>query len=259
MFFNTGLAKPTFFYQEPSHFALVAAPFILYFTFTLKRKFCLLLLMFSAFWALYIQNATMLFIVLMASWVSLRVNFFYLILLLLSAVTLLIFSNPDGLAYFQERIILSSDSNNLSVLVLIQGWENALKTLQEFSIFGAGFQQFGVGTALGSASDKINQLIGFGLNLYDGGSLAPKIIGEFGILGILVIIYYCFIFISSVNKLKYLNKDSDKILIFSYCSIISVFVEIFIRGAGYFTPSLFMFLISLFYLKFFYLRIKFRS
>ncbi|WP_318447942.1 hypothetical protein [Photobacterium leiognathi] len=248
--FNTGLAKPTLFYQEPSHFALVVAPFVIYFSLILKRTYSLFLLVFVAFWALYIQNATMIIVFLIALWISLRIRLLNLIIGLTIFISLVALLEPSSLTYYKERIILSPDSDNLSVLVLLQGWENAILTLKDNSFFGAGFQQFGVGTALGSASDKIHELIGIYLNLYDGGSLAPKLIGEFGILGVGAVIYYCFIFILSVNKIKSIDRNSNRIIIFSYCSIIGVFIDFFIRGTGYFSPSVYMFIISMFYLKF---------
>lgn len=247
--FSTGLAKPTFLYLEPSHFALVAAPFISYYCLTSSRSKGTALLLFVVFWAGYIQNFTMLIAALLAFVLSTRKNLAVAMLaLVIATVILLIFSDAESLSYFNDRLSFSSSSNNLSVLVLYQGWENAIKTLTQLSWFGGGFQQFGITTLTGEATVKLHQLLGFDINQFDGGSTAPKIVGEFGIFGVIALLIYitCLaVVFSKIRKGQIENKKE----IFASVVFISSALEFFVRGVGYFSPSLFMFLVSIFYLS----------
>jgi hypothetical protein len=251
--FHSGLSKPNFFFQEPSHFVLVAYSFIIYFSILLKSKWRILLLIFVIFWALYVQNATMLSVVLISIFISFRLNFLSIITLLLIFICGGCFLDFSNLSYFSDRLALSSDSNNLSVLVLVQGWENAIDTLTHISIFGVGLQQFGIVTILGTASYKIQSLIGFNLNLYDGGSLAPKIIGEFGVIGVFIVVIYIKYLIGIFLNLKRMQRVDiyyDNKILFAYSVILGSFIDFFIRGTGYFSPSIYMFIISMIYLNF---------
>lgn len=246
--FGTGLAKPTFIYLEPSHFALVAAPFISYYCLTTTKFKGMLVLFFVVFWAGYIQNFTMLLAALIAFILSTRRNLILsLSTLLLFASLLFMFIDEGSRSYFNDRLSFSSSSTNLSVLVLYQGWENAIKTLAQRSWLGGGFQQFGIVTLTGEAGIKIHQLLGFDINQFDGGSTAPKIIGEFGVFGLMMIIFYFISFIVSFRKIRSRSIESKK-EIFASVVIITSVLEFFVRGVGYFSPSLFMLAVSVFYL-----------
>lgn len=250
-FFSTGLSKPTFIYLEPSHFALVVAPFISYFCLISTKVKASLLLFFAAFWAAYIQNLTMLIAVLLAFVLSTRRNLVVSIFALSAVIFLLmIFVGVDRLSYFNDRLSFSSNSDNLSVLVLYQGWENALNTLIEISWFGAGFQQFGVATYTGAASGKLYELLGFDINQYDGGTTASKIVGEFGVFGLLLLIFYLLSLFIAVKRIRSRKIDSKKTL-FALVVFVSSILEIFVRGVGYFSPSLFTLIVSVLYLSIF--------
>lgn len=247
--FGTGLAKPTFIYLEPSHFALVAAPFISYYCLTTTRVKSISVLFFVAAWAGYIQNFTMLLAALIAFVLSTRRNLAVsLLALLLMASLLFIFIDEDSLSYFNDRLSFSSSSNNLSVLVLYQGWENAIKTLTQLSWLGGGFQQFGITTLTGEAGIKIHQLLGFDINQFDGGSTAPKIIGEFGFFGLMMIAVYLISIIVYFRRIRSRSIES-KVDLFASTVLITSMLEFFVRGVGYFSPSLFMLAVSVFYVS----------
>ena len=55
-FFSTGLSKPTFLFLEPSHFALVVTPFLIFFCLTLSRNKAILLLFVVASWIIDEQH-----------------------------------------------------------------------------------------------------------------------------------------------------------------------------------------------------------
>lgn len=246
-FFGTGLAKPSFIYLEPSHFALAVAPFISYYCLTTTRVKGILMLLFVAGWAAYIQNMTMMLAVIIAYLLSTRKNLVLsLSVLMLVGSTLVVFIDADKLSYFSDRLSLSGSSDNLSVLVLYQGWDNAIKTLAS-SWLGGGFQQFGITTLTGDVSEKLYQLLGFDINQFDGGSTAPKIVGEFGLFGLILLVVYLVALNSLFRKIRTKSIENKKNLFASTVIITSV-LEFFVRGVGYFSPSLFMLAVSIFYL-----------
>ncbi|MCS3767086.1 hypothetical protein HNP12_001143 [Aeromonas hydrophila] len=247
--FSTGLAKPTFLYLEPSHFALVAAPFISYYCLTSSRTRGTVILLSVVFWAGYIQNLTMLIAALLAFVLSTRKNLVVAMLaLIIATLALFIFADTESMSYFNDRLSFSSSSNNLSVLVLYQGWENAIKTLTQLSWLGGGFQQFGITTLTGEASIKLHQLLGFDINQFDGGSTAPKILGEFGIFGACILLVYLTYLVIVFRRIR-LGEIESKKEIFASVVLITSVLEFFVRGVGYFSPSLFMFAVGVFYLS----------
>ncbi|MBB1323748.1 hypothetical protein [Shewanella sp. SR43-8] len=246
-FFSTGLAKPTFLFLEPSHFALVVTPFLIYFCLTLSRNKALLLLLIVASWAGYIQNLTLLMGVVLAFTISTRQNLVFAALLFTLFVGALItLLGIDSLSYFTDRLVLSGDNDNLSVLVLFQGWQNAIETLTTQSYLGGGFQQFGVTTVYGSVSDKLYALLGFSINQFDGGATAPKLVGEFGIFGIAFLCGYLIFYLKVFLTLRS-NASVSKMDVFFYAIFLASFLEFFIRGVGYFSPLMYLFLVSVFY------------
>jgi len=246
-FFSTGLNKPTFFFLEPSHFALAISPFLIYASFALSRVNATLLILFFGFWGLYIQNFTMIISVVMAFILSTRLNAVISSFVFVFAVGITVaLWGPEVFSYFTDRLVISGDTDNLSVLVLLQGWENAIRTLTEQSYLGGGFQQFGVTTVYGEISDKLLSMLGFNINQYDGGGTASKIVGEFGAFGIVAIVAYLFGFFRSVSMLRKRQYASTVELFFSSVYVAS-FLEFFIRGVGYFSPLMYLFCVSIFY------------
>lgn len=246
-FFNTMLEKPTFLFQEPSHFALVCAPLLIYFSFSnIRSPLRLILLLIFGLWGVYIQNFTMILAVVLAYVISAKHLLPAFIIFCLFAILVYIFIESDFFVYYRERLDLSSDTNNLSALVLMQGWDNAFLTLHQSPI-GAGFQQYGISTIYGNISNKIFEMLNIYINQFDGGATAPKIIGEFGFFGILIVMLYLVgwvrVFIA-VRRERF-NIDKKTLLFSSF--YLASFLEFFIRGAGYFTPGMFFLIVSVLY------------
>lgn len=246
--------KPIFPYNEPSHFCLFFGPIMYYKLITSKGKLMWLFATLSIIIALVSQN---LIIILSTFIVFSFLNykkFILLTLLILVSVFMLLKSE-----YFSSRLNISKDSNNISVLAFIQGWDFAYNHSINTNFFGIGFQQLGFVPVETDTSIQIDKLIDGKLNEKDGSFDASKIISEFGIFGILILlIYFKFLF----RCLKLLSKSerydvSNSVIIFCCCSVFSFFIEIFIRGVGYFSPTFFLFITSLLYLtksdRFFYL------
>lgn len=246
--------KPIFPYNEPSHFCLFFGPIMYYKLITSKGKLIWIFAILSIIIALFTQN---LIIILSTFIVFGFINYKKIILL-----SLVIFVSVFMLLkseYFSSRLNISKDSNNISVLAFIQGWDFAYNHSINTNFFGIGFQQLGFVPVETETSIQIDKLIDGKLNEKDGSFDASKIISEFGIFGIFILlIYFKFLF----KCLKLLSKSerydvNNSVIIFCCCSVFSFFIEIFIRGVGYFSPTFFLFITSLFYLtksnKFFYL------
>lgn len=246
-FWGTGLPKPSFLYLEPSHFALIVAPFIFYYSVLLAGNVKkIILLGFFGVWALYIQNLTLLFALMVVYLISARTLLPAILLSAIVAGAGIIFINVDSMQYYLDRINLSSETDNISTLVLLQGWDNAVLTLQH-TVLGVGFQQFGVSTLNGTFAERLYDLLGIYINVFDAGSTAPKLIGEFGVFGIILVVMYALGWLKVFINIRRKRIKNKKYLFFS-CVYLSSFLDMFVRGTGYFTPTMFLLIVSIFYL-----------
>ncbi|EOY8403413.1 hypothetical protein V5K10_000260 [Enterobacter asburiae] len=246
-FFNTGLEKPTFLFQEPSHFALVCAPFLIYFSFAnIRNNLRLGMLLVFGLWGAYIQNFTMIVAVMLAYIITAKHLLPAFIVFCICAIPVYVFIESDLFIYYRERLDLSSDTNNLSALVLMQGWENAFLTLRQCPL-GAGFQQYGISTVYGDISNKIFAMINIYINQFDGGATAPKIIGEFGIFGIIIVATYLIGWLKVFNSARRNRFTAGTKSLLFYSLYLASILEFFIRGAGYFTPGMFFLTVSILY------------
>ncbi|MGK7246290.1 hypothetical protein ACSPAH_14125 [Buttiauxella agrestis] len=246
-FFNSGLAKPTFLFQEPSHFALVCAPLLTYFSFIyIRSPLRIVLLLMFGLWGVYIQNFTMILAVLIAYIITTKSLLPSFIFIILISITGYVFIESDFFSYYRDRLDLAGDSQNLSSLVLLQGWENSFLSLSK-SLIGVGFQQYGTSTLYGEISEKIYSMLHIYINTFDAGSTAPKIIGEFGVFGIILILAYLFYWVKVYIRARRNRFTKDKKFLLFSSIYLSSFLEFFVRGAGYFTPSMFFFIVSVMY------------
>jgi hypothetical protein len=187
-----------------------------------------------------------------------------------------IFSGTSGKQYYQKRLPtlnedtklfnlektnyfelprkylnhLVEDSYNGSLLVMISGWQRAVFNLEDSQALGFGFQQFGIRGRWGNATDKLVYIYQLPLCLKDGGSIAPKVIGELGIFGILLVLVYIKFSFSKFKEFRRYSTNSfhyaDLKYVFFVASIISFVVSLFIRGVGYFTTESFLFFLGMF-------------
>jgi hypothetical protein len=130
----------------------------------------------------------------------------------------------------------------------------AYVSLFETNFLGFGFNQFGL-----SNLDTITSHYIYGLamnsgtvaNKLDGTILSAKLIGEFGIFGILVIIFYLIFFFRYMifilkSNLEYIRSNS--ILFFMLSIYMGFFIDLFVRSPGYFTSHFYLFLLACSYL-----------
>jgi hypothetical protein len=147
-----------------------------------------------------------------------------------------------------ERVIIFSDSDNLSVLVLLSGYERAYLGFFDNFGLGVGFQQMGVVGPLGSIQEKMAlKLNAEGLNLFDGGTFFSKIVVEFGVFGLVAVLAYILCFSRIIKKIKN-NQIKASQDLFYYSCFVMFFIVFFFRGAGYFTPIYLFFVTSIYWI-----------
>jgi hypothetical protein len=239
-------SKPVGIFSEPSHFALALSPFLIY-ACAIGLRFNFAYLTFFLIWGVFVENTTMLAVVALTALVSLRKKIIVIAIMALSVIMVFL----DKSQYFLERLAISSDTDNLSVIALLRGWEIAVLTLVKTNYLGGGFQQYGLLGLDGDFSERLNSMdLGY-LNLLDGASAAAKIVGEFGVIGVVLLMIYCFFMIRSLAILrKYrfapdTSADAKSMLFHSF--IVSLFVELFIRGVGYSSTGFFCFFVAFIY------------
>lgn len=229
-------SKPVGLFSEPSHLALVLAPLLVY-ACAMELRWHRLFIVFFFVWSLLIQNLTTLFVVILCFTVLFRFNPPRVLLLMLLSGGLVF----TDLEYFTSRLLITRESENLSVLVLLQGWEIAKEMLNKTSNWGAGFQQFGFLNIFGDISSKIALLSEEDLNLLDGGSTASKLVGEFGVFAIAALGIYIVFFFWAFRQLR--QARAHQIpggRLFLISCLFAFIIELFIRGVGYFSPTCFL-------------------
>jgi hypothetical protein len=235
--------KAVVIFGEPSHFASAFLPLLLFRAATSSRRRQFALIGMSLVLAALLQSMTMIAGILVVS----------LLLLRRAAVVLMLLAAGGGmllldLTYYVDRLNFSAETDNISTLVFLQGWQNAILNFQETHGIGVGFQQFGVAGSMGDIAEKIAKMLGAYINIYDGGSTSTKLIAEFGVLGLIAILLFlqfavrCALYIRSANETF---EDRDAHRIFFYALIVNYTFELLLRGSGYYTPGAFLMLVAL--------------
>lgn len=234
-------SKTMFFSSEPSHFALAFLPFLSYMLF---RDGSPLHFAGALFVSIFINNLTLLIGVVLLVIFHYRHRFVFLMatftLMLLASIL-----SPGYGDYVLGRLTLSADTDNLTALVFMSGYERAYVTLVQENILGVGFQQMGFVGPSGELIDAISRVTnGYEANLHDGGTLASKLIVEFGLFGVAALVLYLLglknIFASG-NQLNATPRARF------FASIYITFIcYAFVRGLGYMSPSVFLFIFAAF-------------
>ncbi|WP_076590908.1 hypothetical protein [Herminiimonas arsenitoxidans] len=240
--FSPKAIKPVFFFSEPSHFALSFLPFFLYLVVTANATYKIILIALGYAIAFSLENLVLVAgVSIVAAFVSSFKQWLYLIPVGLLALMIA----PIDHYYYVDRLILSPDSQNRSAMVFLSGWERAYLNLLNTNGLGVGFQQFGIIGERGELMEAIKKLNGADLNLLDGGAVAPKLIGEFGVVGIALISLYigysikCARVLFAVCKKTTANYSPKKIFLFA--CFLMYGIDLFLRGVGYFSSSSFLF------------------
>lgn len=242
-YFDMLWKKHLFFFSEPSHYAIVLAPFYFYEIFNSKYRFAhiLIMIILGFVW----ENLTLLVISMAGMLLVYNPrNYFFKSTFISLLLIIFIFYFAENIPFINERINFSVESKNLSILTLLSGYERAYLSIMETNGVGFGFQQMGMVGLVGSIQENIKNIAGDYMNLFDGSSLAPKIVFEFGFFGIIFIIIYLIYFIKVLRRIFNYQFESQKELFYSLI-FISFTILLFVRAASYFTPSFFIFCVAL--------------
>ncbi|CEP36895.1 Putative uncharacterized protein [Halomonas sp. R57-5] len=248
------LEKSVFPFSEESHYALALCMMILpYVLISNSFKVVVIFLLNVLFLALLFPNLTLLVVFCLSCLMYvLRMKPVYLFFcagfLIIIGLVFFIFL-LDYFPYFQSRLTFEN-SDNLTTLVFLQGWIMAYTNLVETYGLGIGFQMLGTeATYFPDVSERIYYLTGKYFNIYDGGFLLAKIVAEFGILGLLLVLFYLFsllkisfyinrYFRSAKENAPHEAQLKKKILVYGF--FIAFSIEFFLRGYGYFSPGVFL-------------------
>ena len=256
-------SKGVFPFGEPSNFSLFFGPFfLLYFCQLSSNPKRFLVILAVASLAASVQSMTLLIYIVLALSLIIRLSLISFLIFIPTSIFGIFFILNDP--YFLTRIILSPDSDNLTVLVYLQGLFAAYNALIDTNGFGLGFQMLGTQPP-SEISYKIMTILnqgqgGIGLNRQDGGFVAAKLIAELGVLGIFLLLYYIFLFFCVFFKLRrviYRHQRLEASYLFSLVFIYASFVEVFVRGTGYFSPSLFLFFVAFFVFNYYKRGVKY--
>jgi hypothetical protein len=227
--------KPVFPFTEPSHFAEAFAPLLLYCCVTGTGGRRLLVLGAGVAAALLLENLTLLLACAMAGFICFRT---YLALPLFAVAGLA--ATQLDLSYYTDRLNLGSEADNLSSLIYIQGWQMLVESLQGTHGWGVGFQQLGVNGTAASSSNQIFNMIGNYANLLDGSFTLAKLVGEFGAVGVMLVLIYLVIAWRAIRDLRrqcLMPQRAQAAPLLAKSVIAAYLLEIFVRGSGYFTGT----------------------
>lgn len=248
-FISSIYQKAVFPFTEPSHLAIVFAPFLVYKSVSSKGHIRFAWLFAGFFFGLFLENMTLLVCTVAATLACVK-NIRMLIGLFVGV--LLVSINIDQ-EYFLERLDISDESNNISALVLIQGWQLIGESLENSNYWGLGFQQLGINGTNVDAAKLIYAILGKDLNLLDGSFLLSKLVSEFGIVGLIIATLYIALAIRSLLHLRKLSEDNNlnqnQKIIFCHAVIFGFVPTMFLRAMGYFSGINMMLIAALFYLS----------
>lgn len=251
-------AKSIFPFSEPSHFALSVSGLLFAFGLysSIYTKISLIILV--GLMGILYPSLNLLVIALSMVILYFISNFKKLLfVVLITLVSIFYIVNFTEIAtYFFDRLTFDDSASNLTALVYLQGWEDMRISLYESYGFGVGFQNMGI-LPPGEYGEMIYHLAGKFKNRNDGGFLAAKLIGEFGILGIALIgaylwkLFHSIIYVINFTKAYDLNRKQiilnySVVSILGHSVIIMFFLEMFARGYGYFSASIFLFFVAIF-------------
>lgn len=254
------LEKPVFPYSEESHYALAVGMLACGQVYVDKAGRSLFVLANMLLLAMLFPNLTLLVFFILGSFLfSMRfkpIVFWSILLLGMLFLVFVYYLVLPHFEYFSSRLNFSG-YENLTTLVFFQGWGMAWINLIDTHGIGLGFQMLGEpGTAYPHFTDRIMELTSREFNTSDGGLLAAKLIAEMGLLGVvLVAIYFVLVLrFMTLGNAWHNNADAlpaaehrdskKRLMLLGF--MIGFFVEVFLRGYGYFSPGVF-FLVTILY------------
>jgi hypothetical protein len=236
------------FFSENSHYAMSFLPFLLYIVVLSSWRKKWFFLFMSFFIVFKLQSVTLLVGVIAVTIFSLRLRqLVFLSIIAIPILTVAVAMDYMDFGYYYVRLDLTEP--NLSMLSFLNGWERAYLNLRDSYGIGIGFQQLGFLGSEGKIFEIIMAISGVYVNLYDGGFTGSKFISEFGILAVMLLMAYLVYFMKSVRWLHEVSINGGETVdfrkVFFLACFVMFFIDLFIRGAGYFSASGFLFIASL--------------
>ena len=228
--------KSMFPFTETSHFALAFGPIFLYFCAASRPTRRTAWVLFGVAFAIFLRSGTLMGFAFGGAIINRRIALTAFLIAAVFAVGI-----ASQLKYFTSRADITAHSKNATALVYLQGWELLARAMQETHGIGFGFQQMGLrGTDVPAAKTIRYVTQGKNLNLEDGGFLLAKLGSEFGAFGLLIVLAYCLKALQCLRVLRRRRRPPSIMLAASIAFGFGIYV--FVRGAGYFTEFVLMFI-----------------
>jgi len=236
------------FFSENSHYAHSFLPFLYYMVVLSSWRKKWLLLFMGFFVAFNLQSVTLVFGVISVAILALRLR--QLVFLSIIAIPILMVAmDYMDFEYYSSRLDFTNPNPNLSVLSFMNGWERAYLNLKDSYGIGLGFQQLGFFGSEGKIFEALRAVNAENLNLFDGSFVASKLISEFGILAVMLLVAYLVYLPRSVRWLHEVSMKGGETVdyrkVFFQACFVMFFIDLFLRGTGYFSSSGFLFIASL--------------
>jgi hypothetical protein len=148
-----------------------------------------------------------------------------------------------------DRIVgvaASSETNNTSSLVYVQGWQDAWANLTRSHGLGLGFNMMGchplpeVPTRAVLALEGIEEL-----NTQDGSIIFGKVVSEAGVFGIVFYIAVIWWWLRLEKRIRVAKDGAERVAASTQAALIFCFVATsFIRSAGYFTGGMLLWIVA---------------
>jgi len=250
-------------FAEPAHFARIAGPIYVVVFFLAPRKYKLIIFMNSALQSILIQSLSLLLYTTIILLIVLQLRWGWFTFSIIVAATILaagLVKNPVYLEHFTSRLTLSRESGNMTSLVMLQGVESAKNSLVNTRGLGLGFQMLGTEDP-NEISLILDSILSQGgeMNRADGGFVAAKLIAELGLAGVILA---GFVFVQILKSFIWLRRywraclrfkvnysDYRLKLVVANSLIVTFFIEMFLRGGGYFSLTVVFFAFSLLYVR----------
>jgi hypothetical protein len=143
-------------------------------------------------------------------------------------------------------VMASSDADNLSSLVYVQGWQDTWANFTRTHGLGLGFNMMGCHPLPNVAA---REALGIGgeeeLNAADGSFQFAKIVSEAGVAGIAFYITIIWWWVRLEKRMRKLNDSAEFTSASTQAALIFCFiVSSFIRGGSYYSGALLLWLVS---------------
>lgn len=262
VFGYNGAVSTVFPFSEPSYFAIIAGPVYMIAFFLVPNKFKIFILINTVAQATVFPSLTLLCYAAILVFIVLRIRVVKFIVAIIFAAIIfaaILHSNPTYVKYCTGRLTLSSKSGNLTSLAALQGIYAAKNSLIDTKGLGLGFQMLGT-----EQPNKITKIIaeimhGRELSRPEGGFIAAKLVAELGMVGAILA---GLAFVQMLRSFFWVRKYWGTTLqhkanlsgyqfklVVANLLILSFFVEMFLRGSGYFSMGTIFFISSLLYIR----------